>query len=219
MSPSGKAPGFGPGIRGFESLHPSQAIIKTSHENGLFFVIMKCMKKVIIIGPAGAGKSTLAGELARKLGVEHTELDSINHQADWQPIEKDKFRHIVAEKTKQNGWVFCGNYFSTLGLEFWEKADAIIWLDYSFPLVLNRLLRRTFKRTLTKEELWNGNRESFFGNFFTSDSVILWMMKSWNKQKKRYEPIFKDPKILPKVQKIRLRSPSEAKAFLKSLEN
>ncbi len=29
-SPSGKAPGFGPGIRGFESLRPSQVIIVTS---------------------------------------------------------------------------------------------------------------------------------------------------------------------------------------------
>lgn len=177
------------------------------------------MKKVIIIGPSGAGKSTLASQLAEKLGVEHTELDSINHQANWQPIDKDEFRRIVDAKTKQDGWVFCGNYFSTLGVEFWKKADTVIWLDYSFPLVLNRLLRRTTSRGITRRELWNGNRESLVMNFFTSDSVIYSMMRSWNKQKRNFGPIFDDPEGLPGVELIRLRSPKETKGFAKGHEH
>lgn len=172
------------------------------------------MKKVIIIGPAGAGKSTLATQLAEKLGVEHTELDSIHHQANWQPIDKNEFRRIVDEKTKADGWVFCGNYFSTLGLEFWQKADAVIWLNYSFPLVLRRLVKRTFNRGITRQELWNGNRSSLLGNFFTKDSVIYWMMTTWNKQKRRFGPIFDNPQGLDEVELVRLRSPKETKLFI-----
>lgn len=172
------------------------------------------MKKVIIIGPAGAGKSTLAAHLAEKLGAEHTELDSIHHQANWRPINKDEFRRIVDEKTKADGWVFCGNYFSTLGLEFWKKADTIIWLDYPFPLVLRRLVKRTFNRSITQQELWNGNRSSFFENFFTKDSVIYWMMTTWNKQKRRFGPIFDNPQGLDGVELVRLRSPKETKLFI-----
>lgn len=172
------------------------------------------MKKVIIIGPAGAGKSTLATQLAEKLGVEHTELDSINHQPNWQRIEEDEFRRIVNEKTKADGWVFCGNYFSRLGLEFWQKADTVIWLDYPFPLVLRRLVSRTFKRGIKRQELWNGNRESLLKNFIRKDSVIYWMMSTWNKQKRRYGLIFGNPQGLDGVELVRLRSPRETKLFI-----
>jgi adenylate kinase family enzyme len=172
------------------------------------------MKKVILIGPSGVGKSTLAADLAEKLSVEHIELDAIYHQENWQPIDKDEFRRIVNEKTKADGWVFCGNYFSTLGIEFWQKADAVIWLDYSFPLVLNRLVKRTFNRVITRQELWNGNKESLVNGFFTKDSVIYFMMSTWNKQKRRYGPIFDNPQGLDGVEMIRLRSPKETKLFL-----
>lgn len=177
------------------------------------------MKKVIVVGPSGAGKSTLAAQLAEKLGVKHIELDSINHQANWQPLDKAEFRRIVYDKTKADGWVFCGSYFSTLGVEFWKKADTVIWLDYSFPLVLNRLLKRTTARGITRKELWNGNRESLFRNFLTPDSVIYWMMKSWNKQKRNFTPIFEDPQSLPGVDLVRLRSPRETKFFLEKQSN
>ena len=173
------------------------------------------MKKVIIIGPSGAGKSTLAAALAVKLQLPHTELDAINHQENWTPIEADEFREIVAEKSKEEGWVFCGNYFSTLGFDFWKKADTIIWCDYPFSLVLKRLLSRTIHRTITRKELWNGNKESFFVNFFSSDSVILYMIKSWRKQQRRYGPIFDNgANELPGVRLVRLKSPRDTKRFL-----
>lgn len=173
------------------------------------------MKKIIIIGASGAGKTTLARHLSEKLNIPHTELDSINHQENWRPIEKEEFRSRVDEITKQDGWILCGNYFSTLGLSLWRKADTIIWCDYSFPLVMNRLLRRTLKRTYTKEVLWNGNRESFVGNFFTRDSVIYWTMRKWNRNKKRFSAIFAKPEDLPGVTLVRLRNPKETALFVK----
>ncbi len=174
------------------------------------------MRKIIIIGPAGAGKSTLAETIAERLNLPHTELDGIYHQQNWAPIDKNEFRMIVRRKAQEDGWVICGNYFSTLGLDFWGKADTIIWCDYSFPLVMSRLLRRTLRRTISKEELWNGNTELFFVNFFTRDSLILFMMKSWNKQKKRYGPIFTSgSNELPGVRLVRLKTPGATEAFLK----
>lgn len=176
------------------------------------------MKKIIIIGPAGAGKSTLAKALAHKLGLPHYELDAINHQENWTPIDRDEFRRIVEEKTHQDSWVFCGNYFSTLGFDFWRKADTIIWCDYSFPLVMTRLFKRTVRRTLTKEELWNGNKEGFITNFFTKDSIFVWMIGSWKKQQRRYNDIFTNGSSeLPAVQLVRLKNPKETKSFLRNI--
>lgn len=172
------------------------------------------MKKIIIIGVAGAGKTTLAKALSEKLSIPHTELDSLHNQANWRTISKDEFRDTVRTISANDSWIFCGNYFSILGLELWNRADTVIWCDYSFPLVLNRLLRRTVRRIVTKQILWNGNRETFVVSFASKDSIILWMLRSWNKQKRRYGPIFSHPEDLPDINLVHLQSPRATVEFL-----
>jgi len=175
------------------------------------------MNKVIIIGSSGAGKTTLAKALSSKLNIPHTELDSIFHLKDWQPLDNDEFKARVGSITKESSWIICGNYFNKLGGEnYLSKADTVIWCDYSFLLVFSRLLRRTLKRILTKQELWNENREGFIVNFFTKESVLLWMMREWNQQKQRYGKIFQENK-LNDTQLIRLRSPAETVKFLDNM--
>ena len=175
------------------------------------------MNRIIVVGSSGAGKTTLAKGLSLKLGLPHYELDSFFHQKGWQPLDNDEFKARVNEVTGQPGWIVCGNYFTKLGgKEYWSKADTVIWCDYSFPLVFSRLLRRTLKRTVTKQELWNENKEGFITNFFTRESVLLWMMRVWNEQKRRYETIFKQNK-LNDTQLIRLKSPKETARFLEHI--
>ena len=176
------------------------------------------MKKIIVIGPSGAGKTTLSMQLSELLSIPHTELDSIYHQANWQPIDTKEFKKRVNAIAKQPEWIFCGNYFSALGLDFWQQADTIIWCDYSFFLAMGRLFKRTLKRTVTKQELWNGNRESFYTNFFTKESIFVWMIGSLKKQKKRYGAIFSEPDTLAGVRLVRLRNPRETRAFLKKTQ-
>jgi adenylate kinase family enzyme len=175
------------------------------------------MKKIIIIGPSGAGKTILAQVLSKKLAIPHVELDSINHQANWQPIDKDIFRSKVNSITAQDSWIFCGNYFSILGIDFWKQADTIIWCDYSFPVVLGRLLRRTVRRVFTRQILWNENKEMFTVNFLSYDSVILWMMREWNNHKKNYGLLFSQPETLPGINLVRLKSPRATNGFLENI--
>lgn len=129
------------------------------------------MRRIIVIGSSGAGKTTLAKELSARLGIPHVELDSLYHQADWQPANPEDFLASVKAATSGGSWVLCGNYYSMIGEDIWPQADMIIWCDYSFGRVFWQLLRRTFTRGIVKAELWNGNRERL-SRLFTKNSII-----------------------------------------------
>jgi adenylate kinase family enzyme len=174
------------------------------------------MKKIIIVGTAGAGKTTLAKKMSRMLNINHIELDSIYHQKNWQPIGRDDFLKIIDQQTRAEAWIFCGNYFSRLGLDFWKKADAVIWLDYPFSIVFKRVVLRTLKRGTTRQLLWNGNRESLRKNFLSKDSVIRHTMLTWRKQKERYGPLFVNQKM-GNTTMIRLTNDKQVKQFLADL--
>jgi adenylate kinase family enzyme len=172
------------------------------------------MKKIVVIGSAGAGKSTLARKIASKIGAKYLELDSVHHQPNWQPINKEEFRQVVDEVTQGSSWVIDGNYYSTVGLDTWRCADAVVWLDRPFAVVFTRLVSRTLRRTISREELWNGNKESFINAFFTKDSVIYFMISKWKSQKRKYTAIFNDPSTLPGVVLIHLRSDRDVRNFM-----
>jgi hypothetical protein len=68
----------------------------------------------------------------------------------------------------------------------WRRAELLVWLDYPLPLVLWRLLRRTLRRALTREVLWNGNRERLVANFASRDSLFLWAIQTDAKRRREY---------------------------------
>ena len=77
-----------------------------------------------MVGTPGAGKSTVARELARNLGVPFVELDGIFHQPGWAPLAADEFRHRVAEVAAGDAWVIDGNYSDVRSL-VWARADTV----------------------------------------------------------------------------------------------
>jgi adenylate kinase family enzyme len=175
------------------------------------------MNKYFVIGSAGSGKSTLAKAIAAKTGAKYLELDSVHHQANWQPIDKSEFRKIVDEVTSGESWVIDGNYLSTIRQDIWKRADAVIWLDRPFQLVFIRLVLRTLQRAARHQELWNGNKENFRNSFFTKDSVIYFMVKKWKSQKRKYAAIFDNPESFKGVRLIRLRRDKDVKNFLEGI--
>ena len=76
-----------------------------------------------------------------------------------------------------DGWVVDGNYFGKLGPLVLDRADTIVWLDIPYGKALRRAVRRTFRRALRREELWNGNRESF-RIALSRDSIVLWVIRT-----------------------------------------
>jgi len=152
------------------------------------------MRRVSVVGNTGSGKTRLARRIAAVLRVPCLELDSIHHQADWQPLDPDTFRARVREHTAGDGWVVDGNYRAVQDL-VWSRADTVIWLDLSRPVVMWQVVGRTLRRAVTREELWNGNREPL-RNFLTlepEDSVIAWAWTRHRVYRERYELAMSNP--------------------------
>lgn len=168
------------------------------------------MRRVVIVGTTGAGKTTLARALAAKLGATYVELDALHWQKGWTPAAD--FVSQVKEALQAECWVVDGNYNNQVQPYILSLADTLIWLDYSFGTKLWRLLKRTCYRVLTREVLWNGNMETIRSQFFSRDSLFIWFFKSHWRQRRRYETLFEDaPEHLTL---FRLYDPEEAERLL-----
>ena len=172
------------------------------------------MQRVSIVGTSGSGKSTLARELAALLGVPHLELDSVFHQPGWEPLPAEEFRTIVTAKAAGDAWTIDGNYSAVRPL-IWARADTVIWLDLPKRTVMGQVTWRTLRRACSRQELWNGNRESWL-NFFTLDperSIISWAWHNHASDRAKYTAAAADP-ANAHLTFVRLTSRREITRFL-----
>lgn len=143
-----------------------------------------------MIGSSGSGKTTVARGLAAEMGLPCLELDSVYHQPGWVPLDDETFRARVDEFTRADRWVVDGNYTSHgVADVVWPRADTIVWLDLPRLTTTWQVIRRTLRRAVTREELWNGNREPLT-NFYRLDpekNVILWSWTRHRHVRKKYE--------------------------------
>jgi adenylate kinase family enzyme len=172
---------------------------------------MDRLQRIVIIGVSGSGKTTFARQLALQLGCPHIEMDAVHWLPDWLEMPTDQFRDQIAAALSGDYWVIDGNYSKVRDI-VWSKADAIIWLDYSLPLILGRLFRRTVRRIITRETLWNGNRENLQSQF-RRDSIMLWALRTYFKYRRTYPLLFQQPEYAH-LNILRLTSPKAAQLWL-----
>ncbi|MDX6914385.1 adenylate kinase [Pectobacterium carotovorum] len=170
--------------------------------------------RVNIIGTSGSGKSTLARRLSEKLAIPYVEMDALFWLKDWQERTDVDFFHCLESALEPDSWVLDGNYNRTRDIK-WRNVDVVIWVDYSFSRTLLQAVRRASLRAWRKEELWSGtgNKESFLRSFLSRDSIILWTIKTYSRNRKRYLADLADP-CYRHIRFITLRSPRECEIFL-----
>ena len=128
--------------------------------------------RIVVVGATGSGKTTLAAQLAQAFDMPHIELDALYWGPNWTEPPRKEFRQRVRMALTGSCWVTDGNYSKARDL-IWQKATDLVWLDYALPLIWSRLFRRAIRRIYHQEELWQGNRESWRGQFFSRDSLFL----------------------------------------------
>jgi adenylate kinase family enzyme len=161
----------------------------------------------------------LAGAIAKRIGVPFVELDGLMHQPGWRPRPDDEFMSEVERASSDPGWVIDGNYrrFVVEG-PVWARADTVVWLDLPRRTVMRQVIVRTVRRAVTRQELWNGNREPL-ANFTSRDpmkNVIVWAWVKHDELIERYAGAMADPRWRH-LAFVRLRSHAEADRWLRSV--
>jgi adenylate kinase family enzyme len=174
------------------------------------------MRRIIVVGTPGAGKSTLAKELARRLGVPFLELDALFWGPNWTSVGRELFRERVRQALLPTCWVAGGNYSAARDL-IWPAADTLVWLDYPLWVSLTRLVRRTWRRVTKREVLWAGNRETWRNAFLSSDSVIYFAIRTHRRRRREFEQLLGQPEQ-QHLRVLRFRSPGETAEWLYSLD-
>ncbi len=169
-------------------------------------------QRIVVVGSSGSGKTTLARALAQQRAVPHIELDALNWEPNWTEAPVEVFRDRVTAALAGPTWVLDGNYSRVRDLT-WGRADTVVWLDYALPRILWQLTRRTLHRAVTREEMWNGNRESLRNALLSRNSILLWMLTHYRSKRRRYEQALTDPQYAH-LRIIRLRSPRATAQWL-----
>lgn len=103
------------------------------------------MKKIIIIGCPGAGKSTFARKLKDMTGLPLYYLDMLWHKPDQTNIPKEEFDAHIREILEKDRWIIDGNYQRTLEMRL-QKCDTVFLLDYPLEICLASAQSRIGKK-------------------------------------------------------------------------
>jgi len=168
------------------------------------------MERVMIIGCAGVGKSTLARKLGALTGLPVIHLDREHWRPGWVESPTDEWNDRVSELAGGERWIIDGNYIGTMTVRM-SAADTVIFLDFPRRICLARVLSRMLTGYgKSRPDMTEGCEEKL-------DIVFLKWIWDFPKHSR--------PRNLEMIEKYRegrtihhLRSPRELKAFLDELE-
>jgi len=179
-------------------------------------------QRIQIIGNSCSGKSTLAAELGQILGLPVVELDALNFEPGWiatSETQPDEFERRVVEATRGDRWIVAGSYSKFTKRLLWDRLDCVIWLDLPRPLLLARVIVRSWRRHRSRELLWGSNRERFWPQLAVwrqQDSLVWWIWTQHHPKRARMLADRVDPRF-GHIRFHRLDSLREIRAFVESI--
>lgn len=120
------------------------------------------MKRIMILGPSGTGKTTYGRILGEKLGLKILHLDSVYWKEDWNNIDKIEFDEYIKNFfRKYDKWVIDGNYQNNKHFRYrLDLADTIIFLDFGTQVAMHGIHERARKfKNVSRPDMADGCNE------------------------------------------------------------
>jgi adenylate kinase family enzyme len=135
----------------------------------------------LITGASGAGKSTLRLVISDLLELPTVELDSLYHGHNW--TVRPTFVADVDSFTSAPAWVTEWQYSSVKPLLL-SRSDVLVWLDHTRWTVMRRIIRRTLRRRVIRQQLWNGNYEPPLRTVLTDrEHIVRWAWDTYHRRR------------------------------------
>jgi len=196
---------------------PRTTLVKSPAMNA---IEAKLGPRIQVVGPSRAGKTTLAAELARRIGADFLELDALFWRPGWREPPAEEFAATLREATAGERWVAAGNYTRHTVPLYWPRLTTVVWLDFPMRRVTPRILRRSWRRWRANEHLWGTNYERFWSQlklWSPRDSLIGYGVKNRRHMRTRFLDAMAAPE-LRHIHWVRLTTPVQVRGWLADLE-
>lgn len=128
------------------------------------------MKKIMVIGCPGSGKSTFSRTLHKLTDIPLFHLDMMNWNSDRTTVDKAVFRERLTNTIQMDEWIIDGNYGSTIELRL-QACDTVIFLDYPLNVCLDGIKERRGKARTDMPWIENEDEE---------DAEFIEFIKNYN---------------------------------------
>ncbi len=167
------------------------------------------MRKILVIGSGGSGKTTVAKEIAARTGLPLIHLDQLFWHPGWVKTPDDEWDRLIAELSAQDAWIMDGNYGRTLPTRL-DAADTVVFLDLPPVVCTWRILKRRLRYLgRSRPDVASGCPENLTWEF------VSWV---WTYRTRRR------PEILQRLEAVRgskkvfvLQSDADVQRFLTTL--
>ncbi|MFA9376000.1 MAG: hypothetical protein ACERKZ_04515 [Lachnotalea sp.] len=102
------------------------------------------MKRVLVIGSNGAGKSTFSYELSDKTELPLIHIDKVYWRNAWEVTPREEFERIILAQAQNPCWIIEGNNIRSLNQRL-HYADTVIWFEFSPIRCVFNIVKREFK--------------------------------------------------------------------------
>ena len=166
------------------------------------------MKKIIVIGSSGAGKTYFSRQLGEKLGIRVVHIDKIYWQPGWAEPSREEWKATLADVLQGESWIIDGNYSATIEMRL-AACDTAIFLDIRRTLCMWRVIRRTFRfLKRTRPDMADGCSERLDFQFLS----FVWNYP--NRSKPRIAQMLRDAETEKQI--VWLRNPRQVREYLRS---